>query len=82
MTIRSFIGTNGDCYDRYLIRMREMSESVNIINQVVQKINLNYFDVNKNVKVPQNQFNNSFYSYLDYTTSYLLRSMKKFKQST
>lgn len=27
------IGTNGDCYDRYLIRVQEMRESVKIINQ-------------------------------------------------
>jgi len=30
--LRSFIGINGDCYDRYLIRMLEMAESLNIIN--------------------------------------------------
>lgn len=27
------VGVSGDCYDRYLIRMEEMRESVNIINQ-------------------------------------------------
>jgi NADH dehydrogenase (ubiquinone) Fe-S protein 2 len=27
------VGISGDCYDRYLIRMEEMRESVNIINQ-------------------------------------------------
>jgi NADH:ubiquinone oxidoreductase subunit D len=35
MNIRSFTGTQGDCYDRFLIRMREMAESVNLILQVV-----------------------------------------------
>lgn len=29
------IGTNGDCYDRYLIRMEEMRQSVNIILQIL-----------------------------------------------
>ncbi|MCA3554206.1 NADH-quinone oxidoreductase subunit D [Aestuariivirga sp.] len=29
------IGKNGDCYDRYLIRMREMRESVKIMRQCV-----------------------------------------------
>jgi NADH:ubiquinone oxidoreductase subunit D len=33
LNIRSFVGTGGDCYDRFLIRMREMSESVHIILQ-------------------------------------------------
>ena len=32
------IGTNGDCYDRYLIRIEEMRQSINIILQVINKI--------------------------------------------
>jgi NADH-quinone oxidoreductase subunit D len=32
------IGKNGDCYDRYLIRMREMRESVRIIKQCCEKL--------------------------------------------
>ncbi len=32
------IGKNGDCYDRYLIRMEEMKQSLSIINQVLDKM--------------------------------------------
>ena len=32
------IGKNGDCYDRYLCRIEEMKESVNIINQCLEKM--------------------------------------------
>lgn len=32
------IGKNGDCYDRYLIRMQEMRESVKIIKQCCDKL--------------------------------------------
>ena len=32
------IGKNGDCYDRYLIRMEEMKQSLKIINQVLEKM--------------------------------------------
>ena len=33
------VGKNGDCYDRYLIRMREMHESVRIMNQCIELLN-------------------------------------------
>ncbi|SFQ94716.1 NADH dehydrogenase subunit D [Poseidonocella sedimentorum] len=32
------VGTNGDCYDRYLCRMAEMRESVKIIEQAIDKL--------------------------------------------
>ena len=30
------VGTNGDCYDRYLVRMAEMRESVKIVEQALE----------------------------------------------
>ncbi len=33
------IGKNGDCYDRYLIRMEEMRQSVSIMKQCLEKLN-------------------------------------------
>ncbi len=38
LNFRGFLGQHGDCYDRFLIRMNEMAEGLNIINQVVYKI--------------------------------------------
>ncbi|WP_372890713.1 NADH-quinone oxidoreductase subunit D [Rhodosalinus sp.] len=32
------VGRNGDCYDRYLVRMQEMRESVKIIQQAIAKL--------------------------------------------
>jgi NADH-quinone oxidoreductase subunit D len=32
------IGKNGDCYDRYLVRMEEMRESIKIIKQCLEKM--------------------------------------------
>jgi len=46
LNFKSFIGQHGDCYDRYLIRMNELSESIFIIFQIVKKLlikkNINY----------------------------------------
>jgi NADH:ubiquinone oxidoreductase subunit D len=38
LNFRSYIGQKGDSYDRFLIRMNEMTESLNIINQVINKL--------------------------------------------
>jgi NADH-quinone oxidoreductase subunit D len=32
------IGKNGDCYDRYLIRMEEMRQSTSIMKQCLEKL--------------------------------------------
>ena len=32
------VGRNGDCYDRYLVRMAEMRESTRIIHQCIEKL--------------------------------------------
>jgi NADH-quinone oxidoreductase subunit D len=38
LSIQGFLGKRGDSYDRFLIRVREMYESVNIIFQVLSNI--------------------------------------------
>lgn len=40
------IGTNGDCYDRYLIRIEEMRQSVNIIYQVINTLPAGIIKIN------------------------------------
>lgn len=35
------VGTNGDCYDRYLVRVAEMRESNRIIKQCVKWLKAN-----------------------------------------
>lgn len=38
LNFRSYIGQHGDSYDRFLLRMNEMTESLNISNQVISKL--------------------------------------------
>ena len=49
LNFRGFLGQHGDCYDRFLIRMNEMAESLNIVNQVIYKI-IKHKNINKKVK--------------------------------
>lgn len=37
-----FVGTYGDCYDRYLVRLYEMRESLNLLDQLISNIPLGY----------------------------------------
>ncbi len=47
------IGQNGDCYDRYLIRLYEMRESIRIIKQCIDNINLGPIHSNdKKIYIP------------------------------
>lgn len=65
INIKSFIGVNGDCYDRYIIRMLEMGESLNISNTVVERLLNNKINtdliyqqlINKNVTNKLNNYN-------------------------
>ena len=41
LKFNSFLGKRGDCYDRFLIRIREMYESINIIFQIINNLIIN-----------------------------------------
>lgn len=41
LNFRSYIGQHGDSYDRFLLRMNEMTESLQIVNQVINKLIVN-----------------------------------------
>merc|ERR1712072_645203 len=57
LSLNSFLGKRGDSYDRFLIRVREMYESVNIIFQIISNLT-NY----KNNKFINSKQNINFYS--------------------
>lgn len=38
VAFKSFLGLNGDCFDRFNIRMLEMAESLSIVNQTASTL--------------------------------------------
>ena len=65
LNFRSYTGQKGDSFDRFLIRMNEMSESLNIINQVCQKITKYSKTNNNKIKKSNNLNSHSVFSYLN-----------------
>lgn len=52
------LGVNGDCYDRYLVRIGEMRESLHIMLQCLNKLNNNNTIKNVNTKLTPPSRNN------------------------
>ncbi len=64
INVNSYLGINGDSYDRYLIRMLEMGESLNIINFVTTKLLKKYVQ-NTNYNYTNLIFNKLLYKKVD-----------------
>ena len=64
LSIQGYLGKRGDSYDRFLIRMREMYESLNIVLQILA--NLTTISTNSPDSQSLNQENKvSFFSFFD-----------------
>lgn len=60
LSVKSFCGHHGDSYDRFLIRMLEMGESLKLIN-VCSLMLLRNFPINKNYNYTELILNKTFY---------------------
>lgn len=74
--IKSFIGINGDCYDRYLIRMFEMAESLQISNFIVQKL----LNMNNDSPLSYQQLINKEWNFKSKNYSYMEDLIEHFLQ--
>ena len=64
-SLTSFLGANGDCFDRFLIRIREMLESASLSDILASKL---FFIFNNRVSV--NKMRSNFYSFFSHTLRY------------
>ena len=55
LNIQGYLGQRGDSYDRFLIRMREMYESTNIIFQIITNLTSLVFNMQESNKKKDNQ---------------------------
>lgn len=56
LSFRTISGTNGDCYDRYLIRLFEMKQSIKIIEQCIDNIPTGPIKSSDNKLTPPSRF--------------------------
>lgn len=76
------VGRYGDCYDRYLIRMEEMRQSIKIVDQSLQIINSQYLlkDVNGFTKVNDNKLTSSFRSFMKFSMEAIIHHFKLYSE--
>jgi NADH dehydrogenase (ubiquinone) Fe-S protein 2 len=54
------VGTHGDCYDRYLIRVEEMRQSIRILEQAIETIPTGFVKADDRKLVPPSRANMKF----------------------
>ena len=81
------VGLNGDCYDRYLIRLLEMRESLKIINQCLNLINVGLYKVSDNKITPpsrkdlKNSMESLTHHFKIFTQSFSVEKNEKYTSS-
>ena len=70
--MHSFLGKRGDSYDRFLIRVREMYESVNIVLQVLSNLTLS-----KSEGSNLDSGKNNFFSFFEFLYKVRLNNLNK-----
>ena len=75
------VGRNGDCYDRYLIRMEEMRQSIKIIKQLLCILNGNYLGLTKgHYKVFDHKMTTTFRSFMKFSMESVIHHFKLYTE--
>lgn len=77
------VGTSGDCYDRYLIRLQEMRESMKIVLQCLNQMPEGHSEVNVqfgNVKVDNNKISVPSKAYMKQSMESLIHHFKLYTE--
>ena len=70
-------GTRGDCYDRYLVRLYEIFESIKIIEQVLSKLESPHL---KKIKIQDNKITPPPRAYMKFSMESLIHHFKLFSE--
>lgn len=73
LTIQGYLGKRGDSYDRFLIRIREMYESVNIVFQILTNITT-LTNENSNI-ISTTKKKPNFFSFFDFLYSHQYKKL-------
>lgn len=73
------IGINGDCYDRYLIRLHEIFESIKIVNQCLLFLNT-FTSENDHTKVQDNKITTPYRAFMKFSMESLIHHFKLYSE--
>lgn len=76
------VGRYGDCYDRYLIRMEEMRQSIKIIDQVIALIESPLFmsGISGFYKIDDNKVTSAFRSFMKFSMESVIHHFKLYSE--
>ena len=73
------VGTVGDCFDRYLIRLHEIFESLNIIDQCLFFLTQNTFE-NDNIKALDNKITPPYSAFMKFSMESMIHHFKLYSE--
>lgn len=76
------VGRRGDCFDRYLIRMEEMRQSIKIIDQAISVLHSNTFLAGTLGfhKINDNKISSSFRSFMKFSMESVIQHFKLYSE--